>query len=174
MFGGASRQMAETVAYVDRTFDAAVDLVQRRMGERVGRNVELQVSNSRDLHRLVVAAHRPMFGRQVAQSSDPHQGCPPFGKTTISASGVLIVINAQLCRGRRKEIGKTLLHELGHAVQFQRPGARDRLLRGLANNYGIHELSDAEAAHLNTLVDQEEDEAARLEHLWTQLDKATR
>lgn len=137
----------------------AARLVEQHMGGRVGR-VDIAVTVRSGIPDLIIDAHRPLFGRQ-----DRHAwtGMRCFGVTTISASGVLIVINAEKCRG--PALDQTLLHELGHAVQFGRPGARDLIVRSLRNNYGIDAMTDAEADAANRQVARDEDEAEALERL---------
>ncbi|MEU6365742.1 hypothetical protein ABZ876_08295 [Streptomyces sp. NPDC046931] len=155
------RQHQATIDRVHAAVDAAVDIVEREIRGCVG-PLEVAVSNTSDMWRMVVDAHRPMFGRQNARLWQRHEG-HAFGTTTITPGGVLVVINAQTCRGRGIEIDKTLLHELTHAVQFNRPGARALIMRSLANNYGITPMTEAEAKAANRQVDAEEREAERME-----------
>lgn len=156
----ANRQYEATALRVDAATDAAIAIVESRMRGSVG-NVEVAVASSSGMGQMVVDAHRPMFGQQAPGSWRGDPGS--FGTATISRSGVLIIINAQVCRGRDAEIDKTLLHELAHAVQFNRPGARDQIVRGLANNYGIDPMTEREGRAANRRVDADEREAARME-----------
>jgi hypothetical protein len=166
---GVQAQFNETSRYAHAAFDDAVRLVERSMRESLTNSVSVQVSNSRQMADLVVEAHRPMFGRQSARDWRYHMPRAPFGTTTVTEGGVLIVINAQKCRGRTREIAKTLLHELGHAIQLGRPDAHARYMAGLRNNYGFEELTDDQVADLNAHIDDDETEAARLERLWRKL-----
>jgi hypothetical protein len=154
------RQHAATIDRVNAATEAATRIVEDKMRGRVGA-VEIAVSTSTGMWELVAEAHRPMFGRQ-----DPkvwQHDANAFGTTTITKSGVLVVINAQACKGRTVEVDKTLLHELTHALQFNRPGARDLIVRSIANNYGIEPMTSREAKAANRRVDADEREAARME-----------
>ena len=155
------RQHQATLDRVHAAVDAATAIVQRETGSRVG-SVSVAVANTSDMWRMVVDAHRPMFGRQDARLWRREEG-NAFGTATITSSGVLVVVNAQASKGREVEIDKTLLHELTHAAQFNRPGARDLLMRSLANNYGITPMTEAQAAAANRQVDADEREAERME-----------
>ncbi|MFD5294761.1 hypothetical protein ACFWJU_06095 [Streptomyces mutabilis] len=160
------RQHQATTDRVHATADAATRIVEQQLRGRIG-PVELAVASSNGMWDLVVDAHRPMFGRQNPQvwQHDQHA----YGTTTITASGVLVVINAQACRGRQAEIDKTLLHELAHALQFNRPGARALIEASIANNYGIRPMTEREAKAANRQVDADEREAARMERHHRQL-----
>lgn len=169
---GASAQMQETGRYAGTLYEAAVGLVERQMRESLAVGVSVKVSSTRQMADLIVEAHRPLFGRQSAREMRKQMPLAPFGTTTVTAGGVLIVINAQKCRGRTREIAKTLLHELGHAVQLGRPDAHARYLVGLRNNYGLEPLTDDQVAELDGYIDDEEVEAASLERLWRKLHRA--
>lgn len=166
---GVQTKLEKTVRYTHAAFDAAVSIVEREMREQLTLGVNLQVSNSRQIADLVVEAHRPLFGRQSAREVRNNMPRDPFGTTTITAGGTLIVINAQKCRGSHKEIAKTLLHEIGHAIQLGRPDVHARKIAALRNNYGFEPLTDEQAAQLDAHIDDEEDEAAALERLWRKL-----
>ncbi|MFE0794743.1 hypothetical protein [Streptomyces mutabilis] len=160
------RQHQTTTDRVHAAADAATHIVEQQLRGRVG-PVNLAVASSSGMWDLVADAHRPMFGRQDPRvwQHDRHA----YGTTTITASGVLVVINAQSCRGRQTEIDKTLLHELTHALQFNRPGARALIEASIANNYGIAPMTEREAAAANRQVDTDEREAVRLERHHRQL-----
>lgn len=153
------RQYAATTARVDATLEPAKRIVEARAG-RIGQ-LEVVVANTADVLDLVAEAHRPLFGRQNPRDwvDEPDN----YGTTTITATGVLVIVNAQACEGRTSEIDKTLLHELTHAAQFGRRGARDLLIADIANNYGIRPLSKSEARAANRRVAADEREAERME-----------
>ena len=155
------RQHQATIDRVHAALGPAVEIIENEIHARVG-YLQLAVSNTSDMWQMVVDAHRPMFGQQDARPLQ-REGGRAFGTATITSSGVLVVINAQACKGRAVEVDKTLLHELTHAAQFNRPGARDLIMRSLANNYGITPMTEAEAAAANRRVDTDEREAERME-----------
>ena len=164
------RQYQATADRVHAAVDAAVDIVENEIRGCVS-SLEVAVSNTSDMWQMVVDAHRPMFGRQSARLWQKDGG-NAFGTTTVTRSGVLVIVNAQACKGRDIEVDKTLLHELTHAVQFNRPGARDLIMRSLANNYGITPMTEAQAAAANRQVDADEREAERMERHHRQLAKS--
>ncbi|MFD9223790.1 hypothetical protein ACFWDI_28255 [Streptomyces sp. NPDC060064] len=159
------RQYQDTLDRVDEIAQSAIRLVEKHMRGSVG-HVEIAVATNSGVIDMVKQAHRDLLNTKVA--TDRYLG-RQFGTTTINESGVLVIVNAQICRGRTKEIDKTLVHELVHAAQFTKPGARDRILRSLRNNYRLEPLTRAEVRDLNRQVDQDEREAARLERLARQL-----
>lgn len=140
--------------------EPAARLVQQHMGGSIG-HVDLAVTGKSGIPDLVVQAHRPLFGR-ADRSQSRRLRC--YGTTTVNSSGTLVIINADRCR-RDSDIDKTVLHELGHAVQLARPGGRNLFIRGLRNNYGIEAMTDAEARAANRQIDADEAEAERLERL---------
>ncbi|MFJ9671371.1 hypothetical protein ACIRP5_11355 [Streptomyces sp. NPDC101221] len=160
------RQHQATLDRVHAAADTATRIVEQQMRGRVG-PVDLAVASSSGMWDLVADAHRPMFGRQDPRvwQHDLHA----YGTTTITATGVLVVINAQACRGRQDEIDKTLLHELTHALQFNRSGARPLIESSIANNYGIAPMTEREVAAANRQVDADERDAARMERHHRQL-----
>ncbi|WHM30240.1 hypothetical protein OH540_09415 [Streptomyces sp. BPPL-273] len=160
------RQHQTTTARVHAAAGAATRIVEQKMRGRIG-PIDLAVASSSGMWDLVADAHRPMFGRRDPQvwQHDRHA----YGTTTITATGVLVVINAQACRGRQSEIDKTLLHELTHALQFNRPGARKLIEASIANNYGIRPMTEREAQAANRQVDADERQAARMERHHRQL-----
>ncbi|MEU3826474.1 hypothetical protein AB0F36_14315 [Streptomyces sp. NPDC029080] len=164
------RQHQATIDRVHAALGPAAEIIEDEIRGRIG-CLQLAVANTSDMWRMVVDAHRPIFGRQDARLWSREQG-DAFGTATITSSGVLVVVNAQACKGRQVEIDKTLLHELTHAAQFNRPGARDLLMRSLANNYGITPMTEAEAAAANRQVDADEREAERMERHHRQLAKS--
>ncbi|MEU8642280.1 hypothetical protein AB0C91_10215 [Streptomyces sp. NPDC048674] len=164
------RQYQATADRVHAGVDAAIAIVEKSARGRVG-SLEVAVTNTAGMWETVVAAHEPLFGRRKSKEWRRNEGSP-FGTTTVTSVGVLVVINAQTCRGRTVEIDKTLLHEITHAVQFNRPGARDLLMRSLSNNYGLTAMTTAEAAAANRQVDTDEREAERMERHHRQLAKS--
>lgn len=157
-----------TLIRVQNIAAPAAQLVEHKLGGRVG-SVDVVVAPRSAIAGLIVDAHRGLFGR--------NQRCQGrtlrcYGTTTISPAGVLVIINADKCR-RDTQTDATLIHELVHAVQFGRPGARDAVIRGLRNNYGIDVMTDAEAAKANRQVDRNEDEAEALERLARKLARVT-
>jgi len=152
--------------------DLVVDEAARIIGEREPRGlgqVEIAVTIEDGIPDLVCAAHEQLFG---ASDWDDWAGPGRHGVATLNRSGTLIVINADSLRGKQTEIDKTVLHELTHAAQFNRPGARDTTSRGIAFNYGIGWLENREVRALNRRVAREEREATAAERHHRQLARA--
>jgi len=160
------RQYRNTLDRVAQIAEPAAALIERHMRGCVGR-VEIAVTTSSGLQDMVADAHQQLFGVRSAKRTRWRRS--PAGQTTLTVRGALVVINAQVLRGSRREIDKTVLHELTHAVQFARE--RDVIMRGELHNHGIKQLDDAEVRALNKRVDRDEREAERMERLHRQLAK---
>jgi len=163
-----ARRYRPVLDRVDLVLDQAVRLAEQHARGSLGR-VEVAVTITDGIPDLVCEAHEQLLG---ASNWDAwrSEGCA--GTTTINPAGSLVIINAQSCRGRTEEIDKTVIHELVHAAQFNRPGARENVRRGIAFNYGMGWLEDREVRALNRRVDRDEREAEAAERLHRQLAKA--
>lgn len=137
----------------------AARLVEQHTGQTIG-PVHLVITTRAGMHQLLDQAIRDVLGPQARARRDRNRH---YGATTVRPGGVLAVINAQDCPAR--EIDKTVVHELVHVAQFARPGRREAILRGLRSTYRIAPITRDEADALNALVDADEAEAERLEHL---------
>jgi hypothetical protein len=162
------RQHRPVVERVDRVMDAAARMIGQRERHGLG-SVEIAVTITDGIPDLICAAHEELFGRSDWEA---WAGPGRHGVATLNAAGTLIVVNAQSLRGKQVEIDKTVLHELTHAAQFNRPGARETARKGIAFNYGIGWLEDREVRALNRRIDRDEREAEQAERLHRQLAKA--
>ena len=153
---------------VDLVLDQAAEMIAERERRSLGR-VEVAVTVEEGIPDLVCAAHERLFGRS---DWDDWAGPGRHGVATLNTAGTLVVINAQSLRGKQTEIDKTVLHELTHAAQFERPGNRDTALRAIAHNYGIGWLEDREAHALNRRIARDEREAEKAERLHRDLARA--
>lgn len=162
------RQHQSVVDRVDLVMDQAARIVGQRERSGLG-NVEVAVTITDGIPDLICAAHEGLFGRS---DWDAWAGGGRHGVATLNPGGTLVIVNAQSLRGKQSEIDKTVLHELTHAAQFNRPGARDTAHRGIAFNYGIGWLEDREVRALNRRIDRDEREAEAAERLHRQLAKA--
>lgn len=152
--------------------DLVVDEAARMIGQRERRgigNVEVAVTVQDGIPDLVCAAHERMFGRS---DWDDWAGPGRHGIATLNPAGTLIVLNAQSLHGKQTEIDKTVLHELTHAAQLNRPGARETARRGIAFDYGIGWLEDREIRAFNRRIAYDEREAEKAERLHRELAKA--
>lgn len=162
------RQHQSVVDRVDQVMDEAAKMIGRRERRGVG-SVEIAVTVEDGIPDLICAAHEQLFGRS---DWDAWAGPGRAGTTTLNRSGSLVIINAQSLHGRRDDIDRTVLHELTHAAQFNRPGARDRHAKGTAYNLGIGWLTDAELRAGDREMVRDEREAETAERLHRQLARA--
>jgi hypothetical protein len=163
--GRQHRQVADRVALV---LDEAGRLAARHARSALG-SVEVAVTVTAGIPDLVCSAHERIFG---TSDWDAWYEKGVAGCTTINAAGSLVIVNAQSYRGRLDEMDKTVLHELVHAAQFNRRGARELIARSLAHSYGLESMSESEVRAANRLVDRDEREAEKAERLHRQLAKA--
>lgn len=153
---------------VDRVMDQAAAMIAQRERYGLG-NVEVAVTITDGIPDLICAAHERLFGRS---DWDAWAGPGRHGAATLNPSGTLIVVNAQSLKGKQTEIDKTVLHELTHAAQFNRPGVRDIAYRGIGFNYGLGWLEDRELRALDRRITRDEREAEQAERLHRQLARA--
>jgi hypothetical protein len=152
------------LARVEAIADQAAQLVQKKLGERLG-HVEIVVTDTRGYHESIVTAEQRILGTRTQSKYDLP---PSFAWTTLSPSGALILLDAEATSVR--ELDKTVVHELVHAAQFGRPGVRDAVLAGIRNNHGVEKAGGWLKVQLeNRKVAAHEREAARLERFARQL-----
>ena len=162
-----SRHYQADLTHVQRVAGLAAQLVSRHMRTRID-DTEVVVTTSASAADLMIEAHRAMFGRQPAIWKLKSTSKNLCGITTITTTGVLVVLNADRCQSTAV-LNETLVHELVHAAQLSRPGVRDVAARNLRNNYGIDRMSGRDARAANRQVDADEREAERLESLASRL-----
>ncbi|GFE20052.1 hypothetical protein [Streptomyces nigrescens] len=88
--------------------------------------------------------------------------------TTLTQHGALVAINSSM-HGDLQELDRTVIHELGHTVQLNQPGARDRHITYLRQQYGITQHSKTDQREYERLMDVREQQAENLEALARQL-----
>lgn len=122
-------------------------------------HVEIAVTHFSGMHRLAdMAEARVVGGGQCSRPAEAR-----YGRAALAPRGVLIAINAAAHHGNPRELGATLVHELVHAAQLNRPGARNRHIAYLRNNYGIEKMTVAAARKANLQIARDEDEARQME-----------
>jgi hypothetical protein len=160
-----ARRYRPVVDRVDQVMDQAARLIAQREPHGLG-PVEIAVTITDGIPDLMCAAHERLVG---ASDWDMWAGPGRHGVATLDSYGTLIIVNAQSLKGRQTEIDKTVLHELKHAAQFNRPGARETARKGIGFNYGIGWLEDREVRALNRRIARDEREAEAAERLHRQL-----
>lgn len=151
-----------TADRINQILEPAALIVERELGGRAEYS-RVAVVSTRDMGRMEYEAHRSLFGSSARLQRYGWRA--PVGRTVVSRLGTWVLFNAQELRGSVKQIDKTVLHELGHAVQFARPGRREEIVRGERHNHGIELLEESEVRRLDCLVVDDEREAERLERL---------
>lgn len=154
--------------------EQAGQLVARRVGGRLPL-VEIVLTDRKGVVSLVQQADVDLAGsvswrrRAFARVVD-HWSVRPLAGTALTATGALVAINATRHRNLR-ELDRTLIHELVHCVQLNLPGARERHVSYLRQQYGISEHFPADEAAYERLIDAREEQAENLESLARQLPK---
>ncbi|MEU6982687.1 hypothetical protein ABZ946_04590 [Streptomyces sp. NPDC046324] len=160
------RRERPLVERIEDITEQAVQLVEDTMRARVGR-MDVLVTDTRGLVDLLDEAERAAVRGRPATSRYPRT---PLGRTVVTASGVLVAINADTHRpGKLRELDTTLVHELVHAVQLSQRVARADALVHLRNNYGVCEMTRSQVRAANRQVERHERQARSLEHLARQL-----
>ncbi|MEU6945687.1 hypothetical protein ABZ957_10675 [Streptomyces sp. NPDC046316] len=156
------RRERPLVDRIENITEQAVLLVEDAMRARVCR-MDLLITDTRGLVDLLDEAERAAVGGRPATSRHPRT---PLGRTTVTASGVVVAINADTHRpGKFRELDTTLVHELVHAVQLSQRAARTDALVHLRNNYGVAEMTRSQVRAANRQVERHERQARSLEHL---------
>jgi hypothetical protein len=162
------RQHQQVVDRVDLVMDEAARLVGQSERRGLG-TVEIAVTTAQGMADLICAAHERLVG---ASDWDTWFDRRRAGFATPDRSGCSLIINAEVLGRDRVEIDKTVLHELKHAFQFNRPGAWESARKGIAFDYGIGDLSDGELRTFDRRIARDEREAEAVERLHRQLAKA--
>ncbi|MFE7120841.1 hypothetical protein ACFU99_35975 [Streptomyces sp. NPDC057654] len=137
--------------------------------------VEITVTGPRGLAELAVAAEVALAGgaapelradalRDHGRLARSAAGCA----VALPGGGVRILLVGRAHRGI-EDVAATLVHELVHAMQFSRPGVRQRIVRDLRDAYGVAPQSPQAAREHLRLIDEEEAEAYAAERLASQL-----
>lgn len=154
------RRHQKAMDRIEAVTDQAARLVTRKMREGMG-PLRVIVTDSVGIDDYILRNDEQLVGRSRTRRLTSKG---PAGRTDISPDGVLVVINAERCPAD-ENLDVVLVHELVHAVQLSRPGAREEKLRHLRNNHGVEKLSWREAVGANWRVAADEREAGRLEYL---------
>ncbi|MER7794875.1 hypothetical protein [Streptomyces sp. NPDC097640] len=154
--------------------EQAGSLVARRVGGPLPL-VEIVLTDRKGVVSLVQQADVDLAGkvswqrRAFARVVD-HWSVRPLGGTTLTATGAIVAIDTARHRNLR-ELDRTLVHELVHCAQLNLPGARERHISYLRQQYGITEHFPADEAAYERLIDARERQAEQLEALARQLSK---
>jgi hypothetical protein len=159
---GLDRRHRSILNRVEMIADQAAALVEHKLRERMG-PVRLLVAAEASVVDCVRHAEQQVIGTRLPGRR--HQKTP-YGRTTLCAEGVLVVVNADAHDGEPLvELDTTVVHELVHAVQLSRCGARETAIRALRNNYREQRMDGREVWALNRQIKADEREARRLERL---------
>ncbi|WP_329143473.1 hypothetical protein OIU91_06025 [Streptomyces sp. NBC_01456] len=153
--------------------DHAGRLAARHLGGRLPQ-VEIVLTDGNGVTSLIQRADLELAGRTtwrrraVGRVIDHWHARHAFAATALTNRGALVAINASRNSDLR-ELDRTLIHELGHTVQLNQPGARNRHIAYLRQQYGITAHSKADQREYERLIDIRETQAANLEALARQL-----
>ena len=117
---------------------------------------------------LSLAGHTTWRRRAVGRVIDHWHARHACAATSLTPHGALVAINEAIHRDIQ-ELDRTLIHELGHTVQLNQPGARDRHIAYLRQQYGITPHSKADQREYERLMDGREQQAEALEAFARQL-----
>lgn len=112
----------------------AARIVTRKMRERLP-HVTIRVSGERLFATAVTEAAQQALGTDRLPTSACH-GRSVYGAMTLGPAGAVIVLNAKACTKDRC-LSTTLVHELVHAVQLNRPGGIQHQMTGLRGLFGF-------------------------------------
>lgn len=138
----------------------AAQLVTRQMRERLP-HVTIRVSGERLLGLAVTEAEQQALGTDRLPMGTC-RGRDVYGACTLGPAGAVIVINAKAVI-EDQCLSTTLVHELVHAVQLNRPGGIQHRMTALRGKFGLH--SAGPTAAFNRQHDRNEREAQALEVL---------
>jgi hypothetical protein len=161
-----ARQYGPVLDRVQSIADQAAFLVRQKVRGQMP-STRIVVAAKKHCPEVVIRSQQQTIGVNTL----PIRGerCDYLGITTVSAAGVLVVINAGSAGSNQRMLDETVIHELVHAVQYGRPGMREAAVKGLRNNYGVERLSHPKAWKLNRQISRDEREAEALECLARQL-----
>lgn len=161
-----ARQYGPVLDRVRAVADQAAFLVRQKMRGQ-SPPTRIVVAAKKHCPEVVIRSQQQTIGTAML----PLKGepCDYLGSTTLSPDGVLVVINAGSIGSDQRMLDETVVHELVHAFQYGRPGAREVAIKGLRNNYGIEKLSSPKAWKLNRQISRDEREAEALEYLARQI-----
>ena len=162
------RQHQAVVDRVDLVMEQAARLVGQSERRGLG-TVEVAVATAEGMADLICAAHERLVG---ASDWDAWFDSRRAGFATPDRFGCSLIVNAEVLRGDRSEIDKTVLHELKHAFQFNRPGAWASARKAIGFDYGIGDMTDHELRAFDRRIQRDEREAEGVERLHRQLAKA--
>ncbi|MEE4419535.1 hypothetical protein [Streptomyces bugieae] len=153
--------------------DQAGRLAARHLGGQLPQ-VEIVLTDGNGVTRLTqdadlsLAGHTPWRRRAVGRVIDHWHARHAFAATALTNRGALVAINASRNSDLR-ELDRTVIHELGHTVQLNQPGAGDQHVAYLRQQYGITPHSKTDQREYERLIDVREQQAEALEALARQL-----
>lgn len=155
------RSYTPVLARVQTIAEQAAGLVTRRMRERLP-HVTIRVSGERLLGLAVTEAEQQLLGTDRLPISGC-QGREVYGVTTLGRHGAVVVINAKGALEDGGDVDRTLIHELVHAVQINRPGGQQHRMTGIRGAFGF--LRSGPTPAFDRQHDRDEREAQALEYL---------
>lgn len=112
------------------------------------------------------------YERTVGRAASAWHARRVFGGTTLNRAGILLLINGPRHRGNLRELDRTFVHELAHAVQLNGPGARRQHIQYLRQMYGADQRIPADQQAYHRIMDIREHQAHNIEALARRLPAA--
>lgn len=156
------RRYTPILARVEEIADQAARLVEQRMRERMP-PTRLIVASEKHCPVALIDNYRAALQTEIYPPGRPETDY--MGITTISPDGVLVLINAEAHNGDLRQLDETVVHELVHAVQYSRPGMRDKEIQGIRHNFRLERMRIRSAWRQNRQTTRDEHEAEALEYL---------
>lgn len=152
--------------------DHAGKLAARHIGGRVPA-VDIIITDGKGVAAATQRADHSVAGkptqrRYIGRTIEHWRGRTAAASTALTPQGALVAINEAIHRDLG-ELDRTLIHELGHTIQLNQPGARDQHITYLRQQYGIAPHSKSDQREYERLMDIREQQAASLEALARQL-----
>lgn len=132
--------------------------------------VRILITDGTDMIRIAKDADTALAGpvrRRIRATDTVVRWClnrRDLGATVYDRRGALVLINAPRHRSDR-ELDRTVIHELGHTVQLNAPGARDQYATYLRMQLGVTPRDPRAVDAYHRAMDIREQQAANLEAL---------
>lgn len=164
---GSSAALCSTKGMAEQ----AVRIVERSVRGSMP-DVEIILSTAAGMAERGLAAELQLAGGKVTawnKSRARHEARRRAGEAAGRAiarpdGSVLILINTEQ-HANSAHLAVTLVHELIHAMQYSRPGVRERTIRDLRHELGVARQSRRQAREHERCVREEEREAYGKEYL---------
>lgn len=154
---------------IESTTDHYGPLAARKLGSQLP-DVRILVTDRTGMARAATTADNDLAGggsrprRAANVATTWWHSRHAYGVTAYDCRGSLVAINGDAHRDLR-ELDRTLIHELAHAVQLNAPGAREQHATYVRMLLGAQPRDQRYIAQYEQCIDTREQQAANLETL---------